>query len=432
MEIEPGSTIFSKEIETLLVQEREARLNNNYNESARILVEIVRIAFESREYTKLNELITLLAKKRGQPKKALIDLVQLSMSFIGKLTKEEDRINLIKTIKDVCEKKIFLEVEYARCCLLLVKQNESEDNINEAAKILQDVQVETYGSMDKREKLEFILYQMKIMIKKKDYVRTMIVSRKINKKNIEDAGIEDLKILFYSYLIFYNTHENKHFDNAECYKAIYDTLRNNEQVRRSSPATIDFGFSLDMKNLLENYVMYLIIDSHSPEQVKHLQQLQTTYFDDLEQNPHLKNIVASILSNELISIDGPSYGLGSLEIFSGKVENTQHHLEQFRKQLIQHNIRIIAKYYDRILLKRMAQLIGADDATIETELCDAINQKLVLAKVDRVKGLVNFKQRKNENETLNEWRFDIHRILDLVDNTCNLINREYDVESATA
>jgi len=271
---------------------------------------------------------------------------------------------------------------------------------------------------------------MKIMIKKKDYLRTLIVSRKINKKNIEDAGIEDLKILFYSYLAFYNTHENKFFDNAVCYKAIYDTLRNNEEFRKKSPEKVDFEFSLNMKNLLENYVMYLVIDTHSPEQVKHLLDLQAKYSDDLEQNHHLKNIVESILSNELISVDVKSYDLGKLEVFSGNVENTQHHTEQFRKQLIQHNIRIIAKYYERILLKRMSQLTGVDEDAVEAELCDAINHKLVNAKLDRLQGLVNFKQRKNENEILNEWRFDIHKILDLVDNTCNLINREYDVEAA--
>lgn len=77
---------------------------------------------------------------------------------------------------------------------MMVKNKEDEQNINEAAKILQEVQVETYGSMDKREKLEFILYQMRIMIKKLDYVRLFIISKKIQRKSIEDAGIEDLKI----------------------------------------------------------------------------------------------------------------------------------------------------------------------------------------------------------------------------------------------
>lgn len=64
--------------------------------------------------------------------------------------------------------------------MLIVKGKEDDNDINEAAKILQEVQVETYGSMDRREKLEFILYQMKIMIRKKDYIRLFVISKKIN------------------------------------------------------------------------------------------------------------------------------------------------------------------------------------------------------------------------------------------------------------
>lgn len=69
------------------------------------------------------------------------------------------------------------------------------------------MQVETYGSMDKREKLEFILYQMRIMIKKLDYTRLIIISKKIEEKNLQDDKILDLKVLYYSYLIFYYKHE---------------------------------------------------------------------------------------------------------------------------------------------------------------------------------------------------------------------------------
>lgn len=67
--------------------------------------------------------------------------------------------------------------------MLIVKGKEDGD-LMEAANILQEVQVETYGSMDKREKLDFILYQMKIMLKKEDYVRFFIISKKINENNI--------------------------------------------------------------------------------------------------------------------------------------------------------------------------------------------------------------------------------------------------------
>jgi len=79
----------------------------------------------------------------------------------------------------------------------------------------------------------------------------------------------------------------------------------------------------------------------------------------------------------------------------------------------------------------MQELVGVDSDTNEEELCDMINNKLVVAKINRPDGFVFFKQKKNENDTLNDWRFDIHKILDLVDNTANLINREYDIEATS-
>lgn len=80
----------------------------------------IQVTFDSREYDKLFELIKLLAGKRGQPKKALIDMVQLSMSFIEKMPTEELKIQLITTIKDVCEKKIFLEVRLISIISLII------------------------------------------------------------------------------------------------------------------------------------------------------------------------------------------------------------------------------------------------------------------------------------------------------------------------
>lgn len=48
------------------------------------------------------------------------------------------------------------------------------------------VQVETFGSMDKREKVELILEQMRLCLAKKDYVRTQIISKKIAPKFFDD------------------------------------------------------------------------------------------------------------------------------------------------------------------------------------------------------------------------------------------------------
>ena len=121
-------------------------------------------------------------------------MVHVCMGKIESLQNMTVKLALVQTLKEVTDKKIYLEVEYARCCLMMVKWNEKEQNIAEAAKIMQEVQVETYGSMDKREKLEFILYQMKIMIKMNDMVRLHIISKKIQLASLDDDTILDLKI----------------------------------------------------------------------------------------------------------------------------------------------------------------------------------------------------------------------------------------------
>jgi len=53
-----------------------------------------------------------------------------------------------------------------------------------------------------------------------------------------------------------------------------------------------------------------------------------------------------------------------------------------------------------------------------------INEKQIFCRIDRIEGIINFKSLKNENQVINEWSFDINHVLDLIDNTCNLIKRE--------
>ena|SRR6185369_6253088 len=82
--------------------------------------------------------------------------------------------------------QIYVEVERARLTRMLSRIREDEGKIAEAAEILQELQVETFGSMDKREKTDFILEQMRLTLAKRDYTRTQIISRKINTKFFSD------------------------------------------------------------------------------------------------------------------------------------------------------------------------------------------------------------------------------------------------------
>ncbi len=55
--------------------------------------------------------------------------------------------------------------------------------------------------MEKKEKAEFILEQMRLCIAVKDYIRTQIISKKISTKFFQEEGSE-VVILFCSSLLF--------------------------------------------------------------------------------------------------------------------------------------------------------------------------------------------------------------------------------------
>ena len=60
--------------------------------------------------------------------------------------------------------------------------------------------VETCGSMERREKVELILEQMRLCLAVKDYIRAQIISKKVNVRFFESNDQQDLKLKFYNYM----------------------------------------------------------------------------------------------------------------------------------------------------------------------------------------------------------------------------------------
>ena len=84
-------------------------------------------------------------------------------------------------------------------------------------------QVETYGSMERKEKVELILEQMRLCLATKDYIRTQIISKKISTRFFEDAKYSELKLKFYSYMIELGQHEGDYLDICKNFRQVYDT-----------------------------------------------------------------------------------------------------------------------------------------------------------------------------------------------------------------
>jgi hypothetical protein len=215
----------------------------------------------------LNEQIQLLSKKHGQLKQAITKMVQVSMEFIDDTPSVETKLSLIETLRTVTEGKIFVEVERARVTRILSNIKKSQGDITAATDILCELQVETFGSMTRREKTEFILEQVSLCITKGDWTQASILSRKIGtryfarkpkksaeqlekeqkereeeekKRGPDDAPVEpeddvtDLKLRYYEQQITLAKHDDKYLDACKHYRQVLDTeaVENNpEQLR---------------------------------------------------------------------------------------------------------------------------------------------------------------------------------------------------------
>uniref|UniRef100_A0A674BKQ0 Proteasome 26S subunit, non-ATPase 12 n=1 Tax=Salmo trutta TaxID=8032 RepID=A0A674BKQ0_SALTR len=88
------------------------------------------------------------------------------------------------------------------------------------------------------------------------------------------------------------------------------------------------------------------------------------------------------------------------------------------------NIRIMAKYYTRITMKRMAGLLDLSIDESEEFLSNLVVNKTIYAKVDRLAGIINFQRPKDPNDLLNDWSHKLNSLMSLVNKTTHLIAKE--------
>lgn len=397
-------------LEELLAVEKQTRQAADMVSNSRVLVTAVQICFEAKEWDLLNEYIVLLSKKRGQLKQSIAKMVQEAMTFLDKIDNKEIMLKLIDTLRLVTEGKIYVEVERARLTQRLAKIREEEGNIAEAADILQKLQVETFGSMEKREKVEFILEQMRLLLAKNDYSRTQLISRKISERFFNKEEYDDLKIRYYLLLIQYGAHEKKFLDVCQYHLNIADTKSVQENPEK-------------LQNVLKGAVIYCTLSPYGLEQSGFLHSLVER--KELESIPIYKEYLKCFITPELLvwSKMEESYKAELLtnDAFQGERVSLW---SVVRDRVIEHNIRVISKYYSRITYKRLSLLLALDENEMETILSNLVVNKAVYARIDRGAKLVSFAETKDPVKVLNEWSSNISSLLTILERTSHLINKE--------
>lgn len=113
--------------------------------------------------------------------------------------------------------------------------------------------METYGSLSKRDKVEFILEQMRLTLAKQDFVRATIVAGKVSRKNLQEENMEEYKVKFYTLMAIKHRHDKDAFELAKDYHAIYSTPHILKDEAKWMEA-------------LQSTVLFLALSSYSNEQ----------------------------------------------------------------------------------------------------------------------------------------------------------------------
>ncbi|QSL64565.1 hypothetical protein MERGE_001866 [Pneumocystis wakefieldiae] len=384
-------------LEKISLLEKKTRKASDLLSTSRLLVLIVQLCKDANEWTLMCEQVQLMSKRHGQLKKCLVDMIQEAMKALDFTPNLTVKLECIESLRLITEGKIFLEAERASLTRDLAKIKEQQNNIKEAAELLCELKIETFGSVNKREKTEFILEQIRLCLAKSDYNLASIISRKISIKYFQEEGTEDLKLKYYELLIRIGLYEDNYLEVCKYYKAVYDT-----------PSIIQDESK--WKDVLQNIVYFIIISPYGNEQSNLLHH--TLADPKLQSLPIHYELIKYFTKIELMR--WPKIK----EIYGKK------RWADLKKRIIEHNIRVISKYYQRIRLNRLNMLLDLNEKETEEYLSNLVTSGVIYARIDRPAQTVSFMKPKSANVILNEWSWNIGTLLEKIEKVRQMILKE--------
>ncbi|ODQ66957.1 PCI-domain-containing protein [Nadsonia fulvescens var. elongata DSM 6958] len=400
-------------LERLLLLEKQVRQASDLVSSKRVLTKIIHLFKQTHDWKLMNEQVQLLSKKHGQLKVAITHMIQEVIDILDSIPELDTKIETIENIRTVTEGKIFVEVERARVSRTLAHIKQEQGDVAEATKILCELQVETYGSMDHREKTEFILEQVELCLKIGDYTQALILSRKIMPRTLNKEDLQDLKLRYYELRIEISLEKNDYLDICQHYQAIYSLpcIANDEVKWKEALSNIVHYIILaPYDNLQSDLINKIALDPRLPKLTLHHELVKNFTAYELMRWPKVKEIYGSQLR--------------ASTVFDTSKPSGQQHWRDLRMRVIEHNIRVVCKYYTRIRISRLNTLLDLSEKETEDCISKLVTQGTIFAKINRPQRIVNFSKPKDSNEILNEWSNNISTLLGHVETIGHLITKE--------
>jgi 26S proteasome regulatory subunit N5 len=405
----PSAETLGVALGLLLGLEKKARLASDYDSTLELTKTIVDICKELGEWKTLEAQITLLCKRRAQVPKVIQAIIKRAYEFVDETPSDEVKLSLLETLRQVSDGKIYVELERARMTRQLAEMEEKAGNLEKAATLMQETQAETIGSMEISEKADLILEQIRLCMEVKDYIRAEIIMGKVQTKVLEDEKMQDLKLKFYNLCITFYLHFNRYLDACKAYLHLFNTpvIQADEKQWISA---------------LEQATTLCVLSPFDNEVSDLMGRLSTE--KKLERLPRFKALLDLFVRTELMPWPLANESEFKTDPLFSDMEQGDTRFLALHKCNIQKNLRVLAGYYTNITYARAAELLQLDTERLEEELSELVSAKKVHAKIDRPAGIICFVKKKSSVEELNAWATDIDSLLDLVEDTCHMINRE--------
>ncbi len=192
------------------------------------------------------------------------------------------------------------------------------------------------------------------------------------------------------------------------------------------------AFAARKQSALESCVLFLLaskFDNHQSDMMHRVKGQLSALFKALPLDGLYAEALRLFTTHEIIPTPFP--GQSALEAHSSLArsehqsdETAEFFRQQLRDRVVQHNLRVVARYYKRIRSARLAELLGLSFEALETHLSEIASGGDLYLKIDRPAGIVSFHERPLPEQVLTEWSSDVGKMLQLMEATCHIINRE--------
>lgn len=421
-----SQTSFNDAIDELYQLEKKYRTAGDAISIGRVLVAVVQLFFGSSKLIELNENILMFAmKKHLQSEQAIGEMIRECCKFSDQMTDRAQKLKLLETLRLVTNGKLYSEMERAKICKDLAVMRKEDGQIGKAIEVLEELKIDTITSLNRKDRVEIILELMELLVETKEFVKCLIVAKKINKQHLDQTTeYEPLKTKFYQLMITIDQHEN-YLNTSRHYQAIVST------------SAVESNCD-ERKKVLALAIVYCVLSPFDNEKSDMMARLYKHKF--IDEVPLYKELLKEFTTIELINWYSMKAKfkeeLMKLGIFDVTHQEGLKCWKDFRTATIEHNIKVFATYYERAYLSHMSEFLDINVDETEKHLCNLIINKSIKAKIDRLTGIVSFNQKHftcdnihrqthlQQDNILKDWLHQISTLMDVIDSTTHLINKQ--------